>query len=282
MTGTDPVKRISQNRLGEIDLKLSNRDRQILQMLRKLRFLRTNQVRRLFFFDYPIENKVSLTAAARTLRRLELYGVVSHQHRQIGGRNFGSEGKIWHLTEAGIRLMDLGKELDGKRKRIMEPSALFIKHILAVSECFVQLSEICRNESDMRLKTLCIEPDCWRIYEKNGKEISLRPDLYAETISEKYEDHWFVEMDLSTEDIQSTIIDKCRRYHEYYQTNKEQQATGVFPLVLWIAPTDERKQRMIEAIRGIFSKRYAHIFLVITPDELHTTLRNGAKKEDLC
>ncbi len=31
-----------------------------------------------------------------------------------------------------------------------------------------------------------------------------------------------------------------------------------------------------------FLKGYARIFLVITPEELHTVLRDGAKKEDLC
>ncbi len=74
----------------------------------------------------------------------------------------------------------------------------------------------------MQLKAIYNEPDCWRAYQKSGKEISLRPDLYAETINGKYEDYWFMEMDFATENIQNKIIEKCRRYHEYYQANREQ------------------------------------------------------------
>ena len=64
--------------------------------------------------------------------------------------------------------------------------------------------------------------------------------------------------------------------------NKEQHAAGVFPLVLWIVPTEERKQKMIEGIKGFFGNRYAHIFIVITPEELHRVLRDGAREDELC
>ncbi|MBR3131298.1 hypothetical protein IKG31_01860 [Candidatus Saccharibacteria bacterium] len=82
-------------------------------------------------------------------------------------------------------------------------------------------------------------------------------------------------MDLATEG-QNKIIEKCRRYHEYYQTNREQQATSVFPLIVWIVPTVERKERMTGNIKKAFLKGYARIFLVITPEELtHCTLGWG-------
>ncbi len=275
------AKRISQLELGEIDVRLSEKDRQLLHTLRKLRYLKTNQIQRLFFSDDDRTFRASLTVCTRALNRLMEYGLVSHRPRQIGGVYHGSAGKLWHLTEAGIRLLDLGKETDGKRKRVLEPSPAFLRHTTAVSECYTQIKEICRMEPEMKLKQLDVEPQCWREYEKGSRNISLRPDLYAESIVGKYEDHWFIEMDLATEAIPE-IIEKCRRYHEYYLTNKEQKAVGVFPIVLWIVPTEERKQKMIESIRLVYSQRYAHIFLVITPDELHRTLREGAKEGDLC
>ena len=133
----------------------------------------------------------------------------------------------------------------------------------------------------MRCKELSVEPKCWRAYEKAGRDVSLRPDLYANTVSGKYEDLWFIEMDLDTEAIPA-IMDKCRRYHEYYQTNKEQHAVGVFPIVLWIVPTEQRKESITDMIRHTFSARYAHIFLVITPESLRPSLVNGAKEDHLC
>lgn len=281
MTTACPAKRISQQQLSEIDLRLSDRDRQILCQLDQLRYLRTNQVQRLFFHDSARTNRASLTATMRTLDRLKRHGLITHLTRQIGGVYHGSAGKVWHMTEAGMRLLDLGKESDGKRKRALEPSQALLRHTLAVSECFVQLTEICRSRRSLVLKTLDIEPACWRAYQKNGKDVSLRPDLYAEIVSGQYEDRWFIEMDLDTEST-SDIVEKCRRYQQYCQTDLEQKANGVFPLVLWIVPTEERRQKMIDAIRMIFGNRHPHINLIITPESLKTVITEGAKEEDLC
>ena len=133
----------------------------------------------------------------------------------------------------------------------------------------------------MILKRLEVEPGCWRSYNKNEQIVSLRPDLYAETVSGEYEDHWFIEMDLDTESVPA-VLDKCRRYHEYYLTNKEQHAVGVFPYVLWIVPTVERKEKIISAIKNTFGNRRAHIFLIITPDQLYSALKDGVTEDRLC
>ena len=156
-----------------------------------------------------------------------------------------------------------------------------LRHKLAVTECFVQFVEICREEETMKLGSITVEPNCWRSYIKGGKQISLRPDLYAETVSGKYEDHWFIEMDLDTEGM-PTIIEKCSRYFEYYLTNKEQESAKIFPVVLWIVPSETRKQKMVEAIRMAFSNRRTHLFLVIVPEELPAVLKEGALEEKLC
>ncbi len=54
---------------------------------------------------------------------------------------------------------------------------------------------------------------------QHGKIISLKPDLFAATKSDGYEDRWFIEIDLSTES-PSTIIGKCDRYRDYYRSSK--------------------------------------------------------------
>lgn len=273
--------RISRLQLGEIELQLTDQDRQLLRTLQRLRYLKTSQVERLFFSDRVRTPRAALTATTRTLHRLKNYGLISHLPKRVGGPGHGSTGLIWYLTEAGIRLINLGLEEQGKRKRILEPSPTFLRHTLAVAECYIQICEICKSEPEMRCKYLCVEPECWRAYEKNGRDLSLRPDLYTHTISGNYEDLWFIEMDLDTEALPA-ITEKCRRYHEYYQTNKEQHAVDVFPSVLWIVPTEQRKQSIKEMISHTFSHRLPHIFLIITPEALHQTLRNGVKEEDLC
>lgn len=273
-------RRITREQLGEIELRLIRRDRAILEKIRLLRYMRTSQIMRLFFYDYATTG-AALTGTARNLNRLMRLGLITHFARRIGGIQHGSSEFIWYLTEAGARLLDLGVETQRKRNRFLEPSPAFLRHTLAVAECYVQFTEICRMAEEMKLARIAVEPECWRSYQKDGKAQSLRPDLYAETISGRFEDRWFIEMDLDTEST-NDIVEKCRRYQQYYQTNKEQDASGIFPIVLWIVPTQERKDKLIDSIRFNFGKRYPHINLVITPGELWTTLLEGAKKEDLC
>ncbi len=276
------MTRISNLQLGQIEAQLNDRDRGILRLLRQLRYMKTDQVQRIFFPRVISTPYAAARATARNLTRLKNWSVITHLPNKIGRNgSHGSQGYFWYLTEAGNRLLDLGTEQAGKRKRALAPSPVFLRHTIAVTETYVQIMEICRSEPELKLSRIEVEPECWRAYQKGGKIVSLRPDLYAKTISGEYFDHSFIEMDLDTEALQF-VIDKCRRYHEYYLTEKEQQATGVFPLVLWIVPTKERKQKMIAAIKDAFGNRRVHIFLVITPEELHTVLLDGAKEEDLC
>jgi len=118
------------------------------------------------------------------------------------------------------------------------------------------------------------EPYCWRPYGSVGKIVSLKPDLFAITLCDKYEDRWFFEIDLATES-PVKIIEKCRRYHQYYRSGLEQEQYGVFPLVVWIVPDDTRKSSIMLHIKAAFSKLH-NIFIAITPDELETLVRQGA------
>ena len=275
------MKRISDLMLGQIDMQLTDRDRRLVVAIRDFRFMKTNQVQRLYFPALIKTPRAALTATTRTMNRLRRLGLIDHLEKRIGGVRGGSQGLIWFVTEAGHRLLQMGTPLEGKRKRTLEPSPLFLRHILAVTECCIQITEICRSEKEMDLIRIVIEPECWRSYEHGGKSISLRPDLYAETTSGEYRDYWFVEMDLATESM-NDILEKCKRYHEYRQTEMEQKANEVFPVVLFIVPDEIRKQKIKEAIRETFKGRLTKIFLVITPQELHRTMRDGAEAGDLC
>ena len=276
-----PGTRISDLELGMIDLRLTERDRRILRTIQRFRFVRTNQVQRLFFRKPSSTPRARLTSTTKLLHRLESKGLIAHLDRKLGGIGTGNYGLVWYLTNAGSRLLDHASGTPHKRVNRPQPSLIFLRHTLAVVECFVQIVEICRQEHNMDYRELEIEPQCWRAYQKSGIQYSLRPDLYAETISGEYVDRWFIEMDLSTEGLQ-TIIEKCRRYHDYYQIVRDQDPKEVFPIVLWLVPDTYRKENIIEVIKETFGNRYRKIFLVITPEELHQTLRDGAEQEALC
>lgn len=276
------MPRLTIAQLESIRSDLTDRDKRILLFMRNLHYMKTDQVRRVF---YPLEEgKTPLSrtvSASKNLNRLKGLGLISHLEKRAGGIKSGAKGLIWHITEAGARLLYLGTDMQNARKRQLEPSPTFLRHTIAVTETFVQVVEICRDDPVMKLSRIEVEPDCWRDYQKSGKSISLRPDLYVKTTTGEYFDHIFIEVDLDTES-PTAIVEKCRRYLEYYQTGKEQKAYGAFPLVLWIAPDVKRKDRMKEAITHSFPSRFPHIFSVIVPAELESVLRDGVEKENLC
>ena len=107
-----------------------------------------------------------------------------------------------------------------------------------------------------------------------GKIVFLKPDLFAVTVCDGYEDRWFLEIDLDTES-PIRIIEKCQRYHDYYRSGLEQKQYSVFPLVVWIVPDAERKETITKHIQKVFAKQ-PKIFTVITMEELEPLIRQGA------
>ena len=219
-------------------------------------------------------------ATARALKRLRELRLVDHLARRIGGVRAGSGGLVWHLTHAGERLLRLNEQATRPMRRFFEASPYFLAHSLAVAEVAVNLTEICREQHGMKLTAIQPEPECWRTYSEYGSMLSLKPDLFAITVSGQYEDRWFIEVDLATES-PSKVVDKCERYHKYYRNGLEQQEAGVFPLTVWIVPTAERKEKLIKHIREAFDKQ-PRLFTVITKDELWALVCQGGEGGTLC
>ena len=270
--------RVSRNRLEDIALELTDRDVEILRAFHRCRYLMTRQVQRLFFTD-SVSPTAGLRTANRILARLKGFGVADTLSRRIGGARAGSGSLVWYLTPLGERLLRIGDDSPKSHKRFIEPSVFFLTHTLAVAECYVHLKEICDGE---KLKLYAVEQggDCWRAYSSKGKKASLRPDLFAITEGENYEDRWFFEVDLKTEAV-TNVLKKCRRYHEYYKSGQEQQQHGVFPLTVWIVPDEKRKESLVSHIRAEFAKQ-TKIFTVITPDELEPLIRQVVDGGALC
>ena len=238
----------------------------------------TGQVQRLIFTN-AATSTAALRAASRCLKKLKSLGLVCTLTRRIGGVRAGSGSLVWYLSHAGERLLRLHDHKPLPSRRFFEPSPYFLAHTLAVSEISLRLTELCRGQ-DMVLSALQSEPECWRSYSEHGTHLSLKPDLYAVTVSGEYEDRWFFEVDLDTES-PAKVIEKCQRYHQYYRTGLEQKAAGVFPLTVWIVPDQGRRDRLAAAIRAAFDKQ-PRLFAVITGDELAHLVRYGGEGGMLC
>ena len=144
----------------------------------------------------------------------------------------------------------------------------------------MQLTCLCRESSDLALEAVDTEPSCWRRFTDSGRVCYLKPDLFAITNYDHYEDRWFIEMDLGTES-SAQVLEKCNVYLRYYYTGIEQKETEMFPFVVWIVKDDTRKENLKSIIRENLSSQ-PKMFLVITPDELEKMLRQFIGVEELC
>lgn len=271
--------KLTRKQLERIEEHLSARDHAVLQAIRKYRFLTTDQIGRLYITN--CSTKTSQTRQQNLLvRRLCDHGLIRSLERRIGGYGGGSSMQIWYLTEAGYRILILNDPGEHPRKRFVEPSTTFLAHTLAIAECAVQLTCLCRGSTDLTLDRIDTEPPCWRAFYDQGKVNYLKPDLFAITGYDHYEDRWFIEIDLDTES-QAQVIDKCDTYLRYYHTGIEQKETGMFPLVVWLVPSASRKERVREYIKNSIQAQQK-LFLVITPDELEPMLRQYIDVAELC
>ena len=271
---------LSRQQLESLRRRLGERDLAILTAIRMSKYLTSDQVRRLYFREHSTDT-AAIRAANRNLGKLREMHLIAAMTRRVGGIRGGSGSYIWHLTEAGERLLRLAKPDDPKRRtRFLEPSGRFLRHTLAVAECSIQIREICERRKELSLVTVDFEPDSWRAYSRIGKIVSLKPDLYAKTLCGEYEDCWFIEVDLGTESIPA-ILEQCRRYHDYFLTGLEQEEFGVFPLTVWIVPSAHRRDMLKEAIRKNFAGQPS-LFAAITPEELEPLLCQKLNQEALC
>lgn len=262
--------RTTQSELTALLARMSARDMAVLDAISKYRFLTSEQIGRLFMADST--SKASQTRKRNLLlQRLSQDRLIAPLERRVGGFGGGSSVKVWHITEPGQRLLTLNMPGEHTRRRFQEPSAMFLNHTLAVAECAVQLITLTRESYDINLVQLDTEPSCWRKFEDRDQVSVLKPDMFAITNYDDYEDRWFIEMDLGSESIPE-IIEKCNVYLRYYYSGIEQRETKMFPLVVWIVKNHERKAAFDSEFRFQF-RAQPKMFLVIEAGDLEKLLR---------
>ena len=103
---------------------------------------------------------------------------------------------------------------------------------------------------------------------------TLKPDAYAVLYQGDFEDRFFIETDLGTED-GTRILTKARTYLNYWRSGKEQESTGIFPLVCWVTDTEQRRDFLARIFEQL-SEGERGIFTVTTRDDFinHITTNN--------
>jgi hypothetical protein len=267
---------MNNNKLGTLGVRrlealLSPRDRAVLQSISDHRFLTTRHIYELHFWDHA-SYASGIRACTRVLARLGDHKLVQKLERPVGGFGGGSGSTIWALDDAGLRVVKAVEDPDGKRRKPFNPSVLFLLHTLAVADARVTLERTARSTS-LELLEVVTEPHNWRPFVATGGGLmTLKPDLFAATASGEFEDHWFLEIDRGTESL-STLIRKCLTYQRYHDAGIAQDAHGVFPLVVWLIPTPQRRARLEQEIAS--DRRLSpELFRIIDPDQLTQLILN--------
>ena len=196
---------------------------------------------------------LAMLTSTRALQRLT---------RSIGGVRSGSRGYVYAVGVAGQRLLSPGK---ARYRPPWTPQPSYLRHALNVSDLYVQL-RLAERAGLLELDAFDAEPRSWRSFAgPGGGMVTLKPDAYAALLLGEFEDRYFIEMDMATES-GPRILSKAKTYIRYFQSGREQGASGVFPIVVWVTTTPERRDFIVRMLAKIGEPDRA-IFVVVTRDD---------------
>ena len=256
------MKRLSAAGLLELGAGLSERERELVRELAKLRLMTHAQLTTLLGTAQTVGG---FRTARRILGRLTDSGVLARLERRIGGVRRGSAGYVYYLGPAGQRLVAYweGRGLTRGRFR-PEPGGRYVRHRLAVSDLYIQAREAGR-QGLLDLLAFEAEPDCWRtLMDGFGGQTLLKPDAFVRVGVGAYEDRYLVEVDLGTES-RSVVARKLRTYLDYFNSGTEQQAHGVYPRVLLLTNSESRRAALVEVCSRLPAEAW-RLFTITTLD----------------
>jgi hypothetical protein len=245
------MNRLTPQQLLRLDAEVPERERELVATVERLRLLRSDHVRRLFFADAPTE-PAAARACRRALAHLTAQGLLFRLERRVGGIRAGSAGQVYAVTASGRRALAFWSGDDGpvSDRGIYEPGPLFVAHTLAVADVYVRLVEADR-EGTAEVLSFDTEPACWRaLTTTSGASAVLKPDAFVRIGAGEFEQRSFLEVDLGTHG-RGALVRKMRSYLDYYRSGREQANHGVFPRVVWTAPTQPRAHRLAELIEKL-------------------------------
>lgn len=235
------------------------------------RYLSTAQVQG-FCFDGHASDESAARTARRVLARLARDQLIRPLARRVGGVRAGSDARVWQLAPVGARIV---RPDNGKSWRTHEPSERFLAHTLAVADAHLVLRRGLALGHQVSVQT---EPLSWRRFSGIGGEARLvRPDLAAVLQGTdqqgRYEDRWFIEVDMGTESI-PTLLAKCHLYMGYYRSGLEPASHGIFPQVLWVMHGPRSQQRADTLTKRILrtSSLEPRLFQITTSEDLTRVL----------
>ena len=245
MSGGRLTQRVRPGHVDWLAERFSHRDWAIVADLDRVRLLSGAQLERLHFAD--LSGRSRSVVRWRVLKRLVDWRVLLPLARRIGGTTPGSSGMAFTLDTAGQLLAHRhATDPSGqpRPRRPATPGDRFVRHVLTVSELYVQLVEAARID-DWQLAEFWAEPDAWL---PDGLGGWLKPDAYAVLAAGEIEDCWAIEVDKATEHL-PTLQRKFESYLDFMQRG-QLGPHGVMPRVLITVPDDQRRH----AVHGLLER----------------------------
>lgn len=236
---------VTRRDLIDVEASLSDRDRDVLQLVGHLKLVAGEHVRRLYFSDAG-SGRHDGQLARRTLLRLTRAELLVRLERRVGGVKGGSDGFVYGLGGRGQRLVTFWRgEGLVRARQAPEPGSRFVQHRLDVTELYTRLHEAAR-EGEVEVVGFAAEPDCWRSYVGDAMErLILKPDAFVRLAIGERELWWFVEVDRGTV-TQATRADQAAAYRAYWRSGA---AKDVMPRVLWLGSDASIAERASKALR---------------------------------
>jgi len=226
---------------------LSPRDWDVVETVNKLRVASGQQLERVCFTQASA-GRSRTVIRSRVLARLAAWRVLAPVGRRVGGRERGSTVQVFALDSAGQRLLIERQLAAGERVRVRRPGPpgiYSLRHLLAVSELYVQLVDLARA-SGLVLDTFRAEPGAhW----PDGRGGVLKPDAYAVLARPGARDHWWIEVDLATESL-PVVKAKLATYLDF-QKRGERGPDDTMPWVLVSTVTQRRRDAIAAMARRL-------------------------------
>jgi DNA-binding Lrp family transcriptional regulator len=279
-------------------MQLTERDRQIIRLIHRHRFLRSHQI-------------IALLGSSpqHLLRRLKLlyhHGFLERPRAQIdyyhqhGSRHiiYGLGNKSWTFLnqELGVAFREVSW---GEKNRAI--GRMFLEHALLVSDVMVSLELACRKHDGIRLlyeDQLALrserQPFQWRVKTQGGIKLGIIPDRvfaleYPDQNAQPQRVHFFLEADRGTMPVtrrtlsQTSFARKLLAYEATWSQKIHQRYLGIHRFrVLTVTTSAARVKSLIEACSQL--KRGHGLFLfadrtVLEKDLFSAVWQSGKSSE---
>lgn len=202
-------------------MQMMERDKRVVLAVWEHRFLRRDQIERLFF--------TQTSACNKRLMRLFQYGYLERIFKPVV---FGGCQAVYALDKAGAELVaqELGVArnlIKWKRKNRVE--TLFMDHTLAISEFYVNLISMIRKTPETELSFWKRESKELqdRVSDPEGKRkyLTIAPDAFFCVETTQGKSYFFLEVDMGTTTL-GRFRQKIIAYRQYWKTGKFTERYG--------------------------------------------------------